>query len=208
MKSIVRRPVLAFALGLAVAATAAFAGSEAWARLGATEATSQVINACVKNNGTIYLVDAGSCKKNETKITWNVEGPPGATGPQGPKGDPGPQGEKGDTGAPGATGGPGPKGDKGDTGDTGPPGTPGTNGAPGAPGATGATGATGPPGPQGPPGPSGGNANLTSPNGLYKITVTDTGILLKGPGGTVKIDRGAVSVKGLPYVEIEGADRP
>ena len=32
MKSIARRPLLAFALGLAVAA-AAFAGSEAWARL-------------------------------------------------------------------------------------------------------------------------------------------------------------------------------
>ena len=78
----------------------------------------------------------------------------------------------------------------------------------GAPGAPGATGATGPPGPQGPPGPSGGNANLTSPNGLYKITVTDAGILLKGPGGKVKIDRGAVSVKGLPYVDIQGADRP
>ena len=243
MKSIVRRPLLAFALGLAFAA-AAFAGSEAWARLGATQAASETIHACVKPNGTIYLVDATkACKKNETKVSWNMEGPkgdqgdPGPQGPAGPEGAQGPQGPAGRQarqGAKGATGDKGDKGDtgateparaggctrrsgrsrrqgrrqgdKGDTGDTGPQGPrvrTELHGAPGAPGATGPT-----QGRRGRRGPQAAAANLTSPNGLYKITVTDAGILLKGPGGTVKIDRGAVSVKGYPYVDIQGADRP
>ena len=37
------------------------------------------------------------------------------------------------------------------------------------------------------PGASGGEAALTSPNGLFKIQVTDSGIRILGPGGNLYI---------------------
>ncbi|GAB4255490.1 MAG: hypothetical protein Kow00129_16310 [Thermoleophilia bacterium] len=70
----------------------------------------------------------------------------------------GPQGEKGDTGARG------PQGPKGDQGDQGP---------------------QGPQGPKGDPGEFTGT--LASPNGQYSLSVTDDGIELAGPSGTVLI---------------------
>lgn len=153
MRPFLRRPIFAFALGLLVAA-AALAGTEAYARLGATQA-SNTIYACVKKNGDPTLVAEGArCKPNETLVSWNIVGPRGA---------------------------------KGDTGDTGPQGPKGDTGDAGAPGAPGAQGPAGPPGPQGPPGQSGGAAALTSPNGLFKIQVTDSGIRIVGPGGNLYI---------------------
>ena len=77
---------------------------------------------------------------------------------------------------------PGPKGDPGPTGATG------ETGATGATGETGATGATGATGPQGPAGPSG-SASLISPNKKFRIEIGDNGIYLRGPGGTVYVDR-------------------
>jgi len=186
MRSLLRRPIFAFALGLLVAA-AALAGTEAYARLGATQA-SNTIYACVKKNGDPTLVAEGArCKPNETLVSWNIVGPRGAKGDTGATGPQGPKGEKGDTGATGPTGPQGPKGDKGDTGDTGPQGPKGDTGDAGAPGAPGAQGPAGPPGPQGPAGQSGGAAALTSPNGLFKIQVTDSGIRIVGPGGNLYI---------------------
>lgn len=153
---LLRRPTLAFALGLLVAG-AALAGTEAYARLGSAQATN-TIYACVKKNGDVSLSGENErCKSNESRVSWNIVGPRG------------PQGEKGDTGATG------PQGPKGDT------------GAAGAAGAPGAQGPAGPPGPQGPPGQSGGAAALTSPNGLFKIQVTDSGIRILGPGGNLYI---------------------
>lgn len=186
MRSLFRRPIFAFALGLATAG-AAFAGTEAYALLGATE-SANTIYACVKPNGSPTLVaENTACKPGETLVSWSIVGPQGErgatgpvgpTGPQGPKGDTGAQGPKGDTGATGATGA------KGDTGDTGPQGA---KGDPGATGATGATGPQGPEGPQGPPGQDGGAGALTSPNGLFKIQVTNSGIRITGPGGNLFI---------------------
>lgn len=182
MRSLLRRPALAFVLGLSVAG-AAFAGTEAWARLGAADANEK-ITACVKKNGNVSLVgESEACKKNETRVSWNIEGPKGdrgATGPQGPKGD---------TGATGATGPAGPKGDTGATGATGPIGPAGPKGDPGATGATGPAGPAGPQGPPGPQGPAGGSAqgSLTSPNGLFRIIVTNSGIRIVGPGGNLSI---------------------
>ncbi|HSO02619.1 MAG TPA: hypothetical protein VLS46_08845, partial [Gaiellaceae bacterium] len=173
----------AVALGLLVAG-AALAGTEAYARLGSAQATN-TIYACVKKNGDPTLVAEGArCKPSETLVSWNIVGPRGAKGDTGDTGPRGPKGDKGDTGATGPTGPQGPKGDKGDTGDTGPQGPKGDTGAAGAPGAP---GAQGPAGPQGPPGPSGGAAALTSPNGLFKIQVTDSGIRIIGPGGNLYI---------------------
>ena len=209
------------AVGVALAVTAGVS-------IAAVPDSRGQVTFCFKKNGTVRLIDtaAESCASNETRVTLNQVGP---TGPRGATGAQGAQGPLGPRGATGATGAQGSQGIQGPTGATGPTGadgadgtngTNGTNGADGAPGATGATGATGPqgiqgiqgiqgpPGPQGPAGSSGSGGGLTSANGLYGISVTNSGIVLKGPGGYVKIDKGAVTVHGFPYIDIEGAQRP
>ncbi len=147
----------------------------------------KTIHACVsKSSGTPRIVSgAGSCRRDESYVDWNKEGPTGAVGAQGPAGATGatgatgaqglagPVGPQGEVGAPGATGaqGPvGPQGELGTPGATGPQGTQGIagpvgpsgpQGLPGPQGLTGATGATGASGPQGatgPQGPAGTNA--------------------------------------------------
>lgn len=92
----------------------------------ATSAPPGVLEACINpgNGGMRLVASSQACHNNETRISWNVTGPPGPVGPTGP------------TGATGATG---PAGAAGATGPT---------------GATGATGPAGPAGPAGPPGPS------------------------------------------------------
>ena len=69
----------------------------------------------------------------------------------------------------------------------------------------GPNGDTGPAGPQGPkgdkgdtgaqgaPGEPGGGASLTSPNGLFHIEITNDGVFIRGPGGTVYVDRRGAS---------------
>lgn len=68
------------------------------------------------------------CRKGESRLVWNAEGP---TGPQGPAGIPGPQGPAGVNGATGATGAEGPIGPTGPEGPIGPPGPQGERGADG-----------------------------------------------------------------------------
>src|SRR5215831_8137726 len=161
-----RQPRLRTVLIGAGAALAVVAGSTtAYAAVTGPIDSSGVIHGCYVNtpvNGllTIHLVTAGTpCPAGMTAITWNQQGPAGATGPQGPAGPAGPQGPKGDTG---------PQGPKGDTGAAGAAGAPGTGATvalepPGANCAHGGaavrdgngstayacTGATGPPGPAG-----------------------------------------------------------
>jgi hypothetical protein len=123
-----RRIAIGAGAALAVSAGAAYA----------TGGSPDVIYACKLNHvGTLRVIDpshSGKCTRAETPISWNRQGPAGATGatgatgPQGPKGDTGPQGPKGDTGPQGLKGDTGPQGPKGDTGPQGAPGTPGTNG--------------------------------------------------------------------------------
>ena len=130
-----------------------------------------VINACVKDNGQVRIVDkASDCKREEAYIYWNIVGPQGpkgdtgatgargpagltgATGLQGAQGLQGEKGDKGDIGATGAIGPQGLQGDKGDTGDTGATGVIGPQGLQGDKGDTGGVGLTGEQGPQGEPG--------------------------------------------------------
>ena len=61
----------------------------------------------------------------------------------------------------------------------------------GVPGPKGDPGPAGPPGPRGATGPAGpsGNASLISPNKKFRIEIGDNGIYLRGPGGTVYVDR-------------------
>jgi len=63
----------------------------------------------------------------------------------------------------------------------------GPQGLPGAPGKNGTNGAPGATGPAGPAGPAGSLTSARSPNGLYTITLSNQGILLKGPRGSVTI---------------------
>ena len=77
----------------------------------------------------------------------------------------------------GPPGPPGPAGPKGDKGDVGP---------------------RGPEGPQGLPGAAGTfSGSFQSPNGQYSLSVTDSGIELKGPGGgSVKLNGGNLILQG------------
>jgi hypothetical protein len=62
-------------------------------------ASAQVIHACVKNGGTIKIVeDPAQCGGGDTSLSWNVQGlqgPPGEPGQPGMDGTPGPQGPPG-----------------------------------------------------------------------------------------------------------------
>jgi hypothetical protein len=67
------------------------------ASLGSVMATSGVIIACIKKDGSIVNIvsSASSCGKNETAISWNITGPPGPAGPTGAQGPQGPAGVSG-----------------------------------------------------------------------------------------------------------------
>jgi len=76
--------------------------------------TVQEIHACVTDNGQMRIVsDTTACKRGETPLTWNVQGPVGPIGPQGPKGDIGPIGPQGPAGVDGLQGATGAQGEVG-----------------------------------------------------------------------------------------------
>ena len=71
---------------LAVAALGTAAAAIAWAAAG----DPAVINACVaKGSGVVRIPGAGGCRRNETALDWNAQGPIGPQGPQGPAGSSG-----------------------------------------------------------------------------------------------------------------------
>jgi hypothetical protein len=153
-----------------------------------TYGKTTTINACVKRDGTIRIVDAGArCAGNEQPLTWNIQGP---AGPAGPKGDTGPRGPKGDTGARGPKGDTGPQGLKGDTGmqgpkgDIGPQGLKGDTGSQGLQGDPGPKGDTGSQGLQGDPGPKGDTGPQGAP-GLSEYEVVPVSQAISGAGGWV-----------------------
>src|SRR6186997_517738 len=106
-----RRRVLLVALPLALVAGVALA-----AQPNGRRPSNAVINACVKKgSGVVRVVRAGAaCRRGESPLSWNAQGPAGprgaagATGPAGPVGPPGAAGPKGATGAQGPQGPPGP----------------------------------------------------------------------------------------------------
>jgi Collagen triple helix repeat (20 copies) len=124
----VLRPRFTAALGTAIV------GAFTVVNLGAADATA--ITACVnRDSGAIRIVSPSQqCKKTESRVVWNVQGP---AGPQGPAGLPGPQGLAGAVGP------------------QGPQGVQGVTGATGAVGAAGPEGRIGVSGPEGRIGPRG-----------------------------------------------------
>jgi hypothetical protein len=120
----------------------------------ASSTPSGVIYACIQggddDDGKVRIVSKpNACRKRESAISWNVQGPAGPAGAAGPKG------ATGSPGAPGQQGIPGVQGVQGTPGAQGIPGAPGQQGAPGVQGSKGDTGPAGPPGPPGPKGEPG-----------------------------------------------------
>jgi len=78
------------------------AGTLAYAGIPGPDGT---IHACITNGlgggGLRAVESADECKRNESAIDWNREGP---VGPPGPRGEPGPEGERGPQGATGPAG--------------------------------------------------------------------------------------------------------
>jgi hypothetical protein len=172
--------VVAFICGGLVVGSV-FAGRAAYASFAEPDrapAATGVLTACVKRSNAAMFMRA-RCRRGERRVTWNAAGPAGPAGAPGPAGERGPQGE------------------------TGPQGAQGAQGVQGQPGATGA------PGPQGPQGPAGsaGTFSGTFRQGAYSIEVTSTGILLVGPGGSVRIGRTGVHVEGKPFLELDGRNQ-
>ncbi len=101
IKTTLARPLLVIGLALALVGASAMTFAAA--------ASTGVIYACVNNSsGTIQVVSAAeTCKANEVTLTWNQQGPAGATGPQGVRGDTGQQGATGAAGPQGPAGPPG-----------------------------------------------------------------------------------------------------
>lgn len=137
MQRVLRRQVLAYALGL-LTAVAGFGVGAAWA---GHSASGGSIQACARHqSGTLYLQNTRShrqaCERGDATVVWAITGP------------------QGDPGAAGA---------------------PGKDGKDGAPGAT------------GPAGPAGSITSARSPNGMFTITLSNQGILLKGPRNTLTI---------------------
>ena len=163
-----RRTVALVASALALAAAVPWAiASGVGAATKETPATSgELIRACADDR-TGKLALRGRCRKGETRVTWNREGP------EGPQGVAGPPGEQGIPGAQGPAGEQGPMGRSGGRGPAGP------TGPEGPPGPTGPAGATGPAGPAGPTGATG----TTGPSGLsqaYSKSVNNSAIPLVG----------------------------
>jgi hypothetical protein len=76
----------------------------------------------------------------------------------------------------------------------------------GAPGARGETGRQGEKGDDGEPGPAGTfSGEFESPNGLYAISVTDDGIVLRGPAASIEIGAATIEIKASGDVTIKGS---
>ena len=67
--------------------------------------SNKTITVCAdKKTGLLYLKTRGRCKRTQTRVSWNQQGPQGLQGLQGSQGATGPQGPTGPQGASGAQG--------------------------------------------------------------------------------------------------------
>src|SRR6266851_3787839 len=122
---------LVMAVGLVLAAVGTVAAKTVGTGLG----SGGSITACVKNEGQVRFVGSPiQCKRPETAVTFNIQGPPGPQGPAGPEGAQGPAGPAGPQGAQGPVGPQGVQGPAGPQGAQGPAGPAGAQGPAGPPG--------------------------------------------------------------------------
>jgi hypothetical protein len=177
---------------VALAIIVSVPGVAAWAS--ATEDHGDSIHACVdRQNGQVRIVSAdANCRRHESSLEWNSEGPAGPAGPAGVAGLPGPagpQGEDGAAGPAGPQGDPGPAGPQGDPGPAGPQGDPGAAGPAGLAGPAGPQGDPGPAGPQGDPGPAGpaGPAGADGAPGVSGWQNVLSGTVIVAPGATKSV---------------------
>jgi hypothetical protein len=81
------------------------------ARLNGAGETSQIFACADRQDGRLRAVQADQlCKKDESRLVWNVQGPAGPQGPEGPQGQIGPEGPTGPQGPTGLQGDAGPQG--------------------------------------------------------------------------------------------------
>jgi hypothetical protein len=172
--------------------------------MAAAPAADGEITACYQSRGAgnLRIVDADEqCRPNETRISWNEEGPAGPQGAQGPAGPQGAQGLPGGTGPQGPAGAPGEKGDPGLDGLPGPEGPAGPAGVAGPDGAVGPQGPQGVPGETGPQGPAGaGLGTFDDLDGLpCRVETADAGVIRVGyaTGGAVSLSCVATTVHDL-----------
>ena len=92
-----------FLVGITVIAITIFSGLWFYSR-----ATDGAISICVQNNGAVRVIGdefrRDDCKKNETLLTWNIQGPKGDKGDKGDTGEQGGQGVQGEVGPQGLAG--------------------------------------------------------------------------------------------------------
>lgn len=230
MSRLARRPtaIVALIVAAGVIGGAAFAAQKSSRHIATTGVIQACVK---DNGQPRIVGSLAECKKNDQGISWNIIGPQGPQGIQGVPGISVTTTSlaAGDVNC--ATGGirvtsangityvcNGPKGEAGVSvttqtvavGDVNCP-TGGVhitsasgvafvcNGAKGDKGEQGAQGPTGPQGPQGPAGASAGS--LTSPNGTFHVDITDHGIFLRGPGGTIYVDRFNANTSSNPNFE-------
>ena len=119
-------------LAMALGTIALVSGGVAVASASTPSARTVKYTACLnvksKTLSQVSINKTPKCAAHFKLISWNSQGPAGATGPQGATGATGPQGATGATGPQGATGATGPQGATGATGSTGPQGVPGPAG--------------------------------------------------------------------------------
>jgi hypothetical protein len=211
--TVLRRPLVAFMLGIALAGCLV-AGRAAY---GAMSAAQSQINACYKpSTGALYLAGAkagvkkstrAGCRAGDVAISWNVEGPAGKDGA------PGTNGVDGKNGAPGkdgtsvtgaalaagdahcASGGSAFTAANGVTyACNGAPGKDGVNGLNGKDGKDGAAGAAGAPGDF--------SGHFAIPNGEFALDVSNTGIKLSGPFASIELSNVGMTLKGIGLTQI------
>lgn len=80
----IRKPTIVY-VALLVVLAAGLGGGYALAA-----GKTKTITVCAdKRTGVLHLKTRGKCKRGQTRVTWNQQGPQGAQGVQGPAGQPG-----------------------------------------------------------------------------------------------------------------------
>jgi hypothetical protein len=214
--TLLRRPLVAFMLGIALAGCLV-AGRAAY---GAMSAAQSQINACYKpSTGALYMAGAKAgakkstrpgCRAGDVAISWNVEGPAGKDGAPGKDGVPGTNGVNGNDGV-SVTGAALAAGDahcaSGGAAFTAANGVTyacnGASGKDGVNGLNGKDGKDGAPGSAGPPGPAGDfSGHFASPNGDFALDVSNTGIKLSGPFASIELSNVGMTLKGIGLTQI------